>query len=98
MLHISHPLHLDSLGCGHNCIAISGVAAAIGVKAALESGKASGKVMLFGTPAEGRLYFHALGHMIVTWFVIELSIGKIVMVQKRAFQDNVDACLMLHPA
>ncbi|CDS06279.1 hypothetical protein LRAMOSA08807 [Lichtheimia ramosa] len=67
-------------GCGHNCIAIAGVAAAIGVKAALESGKASGKVMLFGTPAE------------------ELSIGKIVMVQKRAFQDNVDACLMLHPA
>ncbi|RCH91763.1 hypothetical protein CU097_004931 [Rhizopus azygosporus] len=67
-------------GCGHNLIAISGLATAIGIKAALESGKASGKVILFGTPAE------------------ELSIGKIVLVQKRAFQDNVDVCLMLHPA
>lgn len=67
-------------GCGHNLIAISGIASAIGIKAALESGKASGKVVLFGTPAE------------------ELSIGKIVLVEKRAFQDNVDVCLMLHPA
>ncbi|KAI9340346.1 hypothetical protein BD770DRAFT_399675 [Pilaira anomala] len=67
-------------GCGHNLIAISGLATAIGIKAALESGKASGKVVLFGTPAE------------------ELSIGKIVLVEKRAFQDNVDVCLMLHPA
>ncbi|KAG0741212.1 hypothetical protein G6F16_006231 [Rhizopus arrhizus] len=67
-------------GCGHNLIAISGLASAIGIKAVLESGKASGKVILFGTPAE------------------ELSIGKIVLVQKRAFQDNVDVCLMLHPA
>ncbi|KAL0094165.1 hypothetical protein F4703DRAFT_1003071 [Phycomyces blakesleeanus] len=66
-------------GCGHNLIAISGVATVIGVKALLDSGKASGKVILFGTPAE------------------ELSIGKIVMVHKRAFQDNVDVCMMLHP-
>ncbi|KAI9278664.1 hypothetical protein BDA99DRAFT_567348 [Phascolomyces articulosus] len=73
---------LPGLGqaCGHNLIAISGLAAVIGVKAVLESGKASGKVILFGTPAE------------------ELSIGKIVLVQKRAFQDNVDVALMLHPA
>lgn len=41
-------------GCGHNLIAISGLAAAIGIKAVLESGKASGKVILFGTPAEGK--------------------------------------------
>ncbi|CEP17154.1 hypothetical protein [Parasitella parasitica] len=67
-------------GCGHNLIAISGLATAIGIKAALESGKASGKVILFGTPAE------------------ELSIGKIVLVSKGAFQNSVDVCLMLHPA
>jgi hypothetical protein len=30
--------------------------------------------------------------------ITELSIGKIVLVEKRAFQDNVDVCLMLHPA
>ncbi|KAI9480873.1 MAG: hypothetical protein EXX96DRAFT_482370 [Benjaminiella poitrasii] len=67
-------------GCGHNLIAISGLATAIGIKAALDSGKASGKVVLFGTPAE------------------ELSIGKIVLISKGAFQENVDVCLMLHPA
>jgi hypothetical protein len=44
-------------------IAISGLATAIGIKAALESGKASGKVVLFGTPAEGNriskpFFFH----------------------------------------
>jgi metal-dependent amidase/aminoacylase/carboxypeptidase family protein len=41
-------------GCGHNLIAISGLAAAIGIKAALEQGEVSGKVVLFGTPAEGK--------------------------------------------
>lgn len=41
-------------GCGHNLIAISGIAAALGIKAALEHGKVSGKVVLFGTPAEGK--------------------------------------------
>ena len=29
---------------------------------------------------------------------VELSIGKIVLVSKGAFQENVDVCLMLHPA
>ncbi|RCH94598.1 hypothetical protein CU098_010623, partial [Rhizopus stolonifer] len=67
-------------GCGHNLIAISGLASALGIKAVLESGKVFGKVVLFGTPAE------------------ELSIGKIVLIQKRAFQDNVDVCMMLHPS
>lgn len=30
--------------------------------------------------------------------LVELSIGKIVLVSKGAFQENVDVCLMLHPA
>ncbi|KAH7329659.1 hypothetical protein B0I35DRAFT_474233 [Stachybotrys elegans] len=38
--------------CGHNLIAISGVAAALGVKEALENQGAKGRVVLFGTPAE----------------------------------------------
>ncbi|KAI8977509.1 hypothetical protein BDF20DRAFT_875284 [Mycotypha africana] len=66
-------------GCGHNLIAISGVATVMGIKAALESGNVSGKVVLFGTPAE------------------ELSVGKIELCRKKAFQDNVDVCVMLHP-
>ncbi|CAM0137698.1 hypothetical protein VKS41_000905 [Umbelopsis sp. WA50703] len=39
-------------GCGHNLIAISGVGAAMAIKAAMESGKVQGKVILYGTPAE----------------------------------------------
>ncbi|CDS06956.1 hypothetical protein LRAMOSA09479 [Lichtheimia ramosa] len=67
-------------GCGHNCIAISGLACAIAVKKLLEQGLATGKVILFGTPGEERF------------------VGKIVMMKKRAFQDNVDVCLMIHPS
>lgn len=81
-------------------IAISGVAAAIGLKAVLESGKASGKVILYGTPAEGMTRRETLTalHNVAYALLVELSIGKIVLVDKRAFQDNVDVCLMLHPA
>ncbi|CAG8804657.1 13024_t:CDS:2 [Gigaspora margarita] len=39
--------------CGHNLIAISGVGAAIGLKAVLEKFNIKGTVKLFGTPAEG---------------------------------------------
>ncbi|ORX60595.1 hypothetical protein DM01DRAFT_1380891 [Hesseltinella vesiculosa] len=66
--------------CGHNLIAISGVATALALKALLEQGKAKGKVILFGTPAE------------------EVFIGKIEMVHQSAFKDNVDLCVMAHPA
>ncbi|RIB30327.1 hypothetical protein C2G38_2010832 [Gigaspora rosea] len=38
--------------CGHNLIAISGVGAAIGLKAVLEKFNIRGTVKLFGTPAE----------------------------------------------
>ncbi|KAF0355127.1 amidohydrolase [Gigaspora margarita] len=38
--------------CGHNLIAISGVGAAIGLKAVLEKFEIEGTVKLFGTPAE----------------------------------------------
>ncbi len=38
--------------CGHNLICTASVAAAAAVKDALESAKASGKVVLYGTPAE----------------------------------------------
>ncbi|CAJ0750868.1 13354_t:CDS:10 [Entrophospora sp. SA101] len=38
--------------CGHNLIAISGVAAAIGIKSVIEKYEIEGTVKLFGTPAE----------------------------------------------
>ncbi|KAJ0159504.1 Peptidase M20 domain-containing protein 2, partial [Colletotrichum tanaceti] len=45
---------LPGLGhaCGHNLIATVGVAAAVGVKEALEKGDVKGSVVLLGTPAE----------------------------------------------
>ncbi|KAI9277259.1 hypothetical protein BDA99DRAFT_532331 [Phascolomyces articulosus] len=45
---------LPGLGhaCGHNLIAISGLASALAIKALLESGKAKGKVILYSTPSE----------------------------------------------
>ncbi|KAF8978078.1 hypothetical protein BGZ46_006842 [Entomortierella lignicola] len=42
-------------GCGHNLIAISGVAAVIGLKEAMEKGNIRGRVRLLGTPAEETL-------------------------------------------
>jgi amidohydrolase len=42
-------------GCGHNLIAIAGVGAAMGVKAAMEKNKIRGRVRLLGTPAEETL-------------------------------------------
>ncbi|KAI0354542.1 amidohydrolase [Trametes cingulata] len=39
-------------GCGHNLIAMSGVAVAIAIKAALEKHEIPGTVVLLGTPAE----------------------------------------------
>ncbi|RUS27890.1 hypothetical protein BC938DRAFT_482601 [Jimgerdemannia flammicorona] len=46
---------LPGLGhaCGHNLIAVSGVAAAVAVKTALERDRVQGRIVLFGTPAEG---------------------------------------------
>lgn len=39
-------------GCGHNLIAMSGVAAGLGLGAALQTGSLPGSVRIFGTPAE----------------------------------------------
>ena len=54
---VSHLPTVDALkgighACGHNLIAMSGCAAAIGVAAALKELDIPGKVLLLGTPAE----------------------------------------------
>lgn len=38
--------------CGHNLIAVSGVGVALALKAALETHRTPGKVILLGTPGE----------------------------------------------
>lgn len=62
---VTHTFISLGQGCGHNLIAISGLASAIGIKAVLESGKASGKVILFGTPAEGNIKKKTCKHNII---------------------------------
>lgn len=78
--------------CGHNLIAEAGVAAGLGVKAALEkylapdkecrgckSKALHGTITVLGTPAE-----ETLG-------------GKLNLIQNGAF-DSIDAAMMVHPA
>ena len=65
--------------CGHNLIAEAGLAAGLGIKAALEAEDAPmGSLTIMGTPAE------------------EVSIGKILLIEKGAF-DDVDVAMMVHP-
>ncbi|EKM56702.1 uncharacterized protein PHACADRAFT_183302 [Phanerochaete carnosa HHB-10118-sp] len=65
--------------CGHNLIAISGVAVACAIREALIKHDIAGTVVLLGTPAE------------------EGGGGKIILLDKGAYED-MDACLMCHPA
>lgn len=65
-------------GCGHNLIAIAGVAVALGIKSAIEEGLKA-RVVAMGTPAE------------------EGGGGKVQMISNGCFED-VDFCMMLHPA
>jgi metal-dependent amidase/aminoacylase/carboxypeptidase family protein len=53
-LHISELDALPGVGhaCGHNLIAISGVAASLAVAEALVKHNVAGRVILLGTPAE----------------------------------------------
>ncbi|XP_033112471.1 uncharacterized protein LOC117113283 isoform X2 [Anneissia japonica] len=67
--------------CGHNLIAECGVAAALGLKAALELNLVkdlNAKIVVLGTPAE------------------EGGGGKCAMIEKGAF-DGLDVALMAHP-
>ncbi|KAG0350919.1 hypothetical protein BG005_009568 [Podila minutissima] len=73
--------------CGHNLIAISGVATALGLKAVIEKFDLQATVKLFGTPAEE----------ITSTYPIETSGGKITMLNNGAF-EGTDICMMLHGA
>ncbi|PVD29140.1 hypothetical protein C0Q70_11737 [Pomacea canaliculata] len=68
--------------CGHNLIAMVGVAASLGVQAALQSSAfqgRGGRLMVLGTPAE------------------EGGGGKIELIRAGAFED-VDVAMMAHPS
>ena len=83
--------------CGHNLIAISGVAVACAIKNALEAHDISGTVVLLGTPGEHIL---RLPHIDLEAYNIvgeEGGGGKLILLQKGGY-EGMDACLMCHPA
>jgi Xaa-Arg dipeptidase len=87
--------------CGHNLIAIGGVAAALGTKYAMEKCGIEGRVVLLGTPgsrgftlrcnsANSRIGVSPL------WFCAaaeESGHGKILLLKEGAYKE-MDACLM----
>ncbi|KAI8137776.1 hypothetical protein BJV82DRAFT_674406 [Fennellomyces sp. T-0311] len=77
-------------GCGHNLIAISGVACAMAIKALLEKNLIQGSVVLFGTPAEE----HVEGKVImVSKQVFQERVDYALMLHPYSFDINY--CQML---
>jgi metal-dependent amidase/aminoacylase/carboxypeptidase family protein len=81
-------------GCGHNLIAMAGVAVALAVKAALIEYNIPGKIILLGTPG-----MHSLHHL---WCgcqcdkkstAEEGGIGKVTLLENGAYKE-MHACLM----
>ena len=98
--------------CGHNLIAEAGVAAGLGVKAALESdGAPPGKLTVMGTPAEegggGKVTLMENGEFTDIDIARKLTVmgtpaeegggGKVTLMENGEFTD-IDIAMMVHPA
>ncbi|TFY81729.1 hypothetical protein EWM64_g2285 [Hericium alpestre] len=82
--------------CGHNLIAIAGVAVALAVKVAMLKHDIPGKLVLIGTPGMfdlGSIFWMRLSMCIAE----EGGSGKGILLEKGAY-EGIDACLMCHPA
>lgn len=80
-------------GCGHNLIAISGVGVALAVKAALQSHKIPGKVVLLGTPGNK---FPVNDQKVSTYVGFtgeEGGGGKAILLDRGGYKE-MDFCLM----
>ncbi len=78
--------------CGHNLIAIAGVAVACAVKAALIKFDIAGTVVLLGTP--GTEFSYWLNIRIKTSLSGEEGgAGKAILLERSAY-EGLDACLM----
>ena len=93
---------LPGLGhaCGHNLIAVASVGAALTAAEVMRERGLGGKVVLFGTPAEGESLL-SLSMMVkgdADCFVAEGGGGKIRLLDAGAYAEhNVDVSLMAHP-
>ena len=80
--------------CGHNLIAISGVAVAIAVKKVMEEFDIAGTISLLGTPGESSHWLCFYRVPTVELFAAEESgYGKVRLIRKGAY-EGMDVCLM----
>jgi hypothetical protein len=83
--------------CGHNLIAIAGVAVACGIKAAMEKFAIDGKIVLLGTPGlyVCQIHFYrGIEWVMVHWCLAEEGgNGKDILLSKGAY-EQMDVCLM----
>jgi metal-dependent amidase/aminoacylase/carboxypeptidase family protein len=78
--------------CGHNLIAVIGVAAAVGLKNAMEKYSIPGRIILLGTP--GMWHLIKFEPLILTPSPAEeRGVGKVHLLKAGAYQD-MDICLM----
>ncbi|EJD41210.1 hypothetical protein AURDEDRAFT_69157 [Auricularia subglabra TFB-10046 SS5] len=76
--------------CGHNLIAIAGVAVAIAIKTSMEKHNISGKVILLGTPGG------AAPSCLTSSAAEEGGAGKVELLKRGAYRE-MDVCVMCHP-
>ncbi|SRR6266404_3414064 len=81
--------------CGHNLIAIAGVAVAVAVKAALIKYDIPGKVILLGTPGmhSSHVRWRGCGIKAKEITAEEGGQGKVILLEKGAYK-GMHACLM----
>jgi metal-dependent amidase/aminoacylase/carboxypeptidase family protein len=77
--------------CGHNLIAIAGIAVALAVKAALIEHDIPGKVILLGTPGIILCFYEGIIFKVNP--AEEGGQGKVILLEKGAYKD-MHACLM----
>jgi metal-dependent amidase/aminoacylase/carboxypeptidase family protein len=84
--------------CGHNLIAISSVGAALATAEVMMKRELGGKVVLFGTPAEGKNTLVVSTEEKADSNVAEGGGGKIRLLDGGAYSDHkVDISLIAHP-
>lgn len=83
--------------CGHNLIAIAGVAVACAAKSALIKHGISGTITLLGTPGRSWLDIELWIGSLTQPIAEEDGAGKRILLDAGAYKD-MDACVMCHPS
>ena len=91
-----HPEAVNGVvhSCGHNTSAAGLIGAAIGLKAAVESGKLCGKIAFIGTPAEEGIELEYRQSLVDAGKIKSIA-GKSQLIRERVL-DDVDMAIMHH--